>query len=404
LRQKIKEGGGFYHGRPTSTPKPEFEFGLDYDFNKHDVDSLSNVFGKGCWEVADMISSIVHEIDPSAKGMYEGGGRQSRFRRNSYSMSTRFHGHGQQLGWHAMFFAAGKLLRDFPVTDDWYYENDPWGEWLHRYLLTRDDGFWLSDGTDRTPLEVVESLLEKGGEELALTGDRVKLSNLIGLAGGVRKEIVVYGTWHSSDSVRIHVSSALVRPKDARRFIKDLRAEDPMIVWVPSFSESEEDDEYLRGEKKEYTPWIVCPSGETRLDEHDPFGTPTANIRPRISRDFAATLGLRLVERFGRAWQGKSGATVVRAEAWGRKEPDDDSGRERGPHPGLRLSCSTSSLKKLLSKHDKDLLVLVNLQRYKKGYRDNGKYAHTVAVVRLTKSLKSVFAKGCVNRPYVFRY
>ncbi|WP_419587766.1 hypothetical protein, partial [Thiolapillus sp.] len=35
------------------------------------------------------------------------------------------------------------------MTDDWWYESDPWGEWLGRYALTRDDGLWLSDGTDK---------------------------------------------------------------------------------------------------------------------------------------------------------------------------------------------------------------------------------------------------------------
>jgi hypothetical protein len=63
-------------------------------------------------------------------------------------MTTDYQSYGQQLGWHALFFAAGRLLRDHPVTDDWWYEEDPWGEWLDRYLNTRQDGYWLSDGTD----------------------------------------------------------------------------------------------------------------------------------------------------------------------------------------------------------------------------------------------------------------
>jgi hypothetical protein len=206
------------------------------------------------------------------------------------------------------------------------------------------------------------------------------------------------------DNVTVRVSSALVSPKSARRLAKALIAEEPMIVWVPSFTDNEVDDEYVRGEKKEFAPWLVCPSGETKLDEHDPFGSPTANIRPRIARTYASTTGLRAIDRFGREWQNGQGAVAIRAVAWGRKERDDDSGHDSGPYPGLRLSCSKSTLKRILTRHKKDLLILINLQRYQKSSLHDGKYTHTVAVVRLGKSLKPEYHKGSVNRLHVSRY
>ncbi len=69
IKKKIRVGGGFYEGRPASVPKPKFEFYLDYDFHKSDVDSLSCIFGKPCWEVADMMSVIVGKLDPSVSRM-----------------------------------------------------------------------------------------------------------------------------------------------------------------------------------------------------------------------------------------------------------------------------------------------------------------------------------------------
>src|SRR3546814_9467477 len=108
-------------------------------------------------------------------------------------MTTRYHTYGQQLGWHALFMAAGKLLRDAPVTNDWWYDEDPWGEWLSSYLLTRKDGLWLSDGTDRVPMDSVQILLEESKQELALTGDRGKLLGMIGLAPRIGKEFIVEG-------------------------------------------------------------------------------------------------------------------------------------------------------------------------------------------------------------------
>jgi hypothetical protein len=401
LRKKIRTGGDFYHGRPESTPEPEFGFHLDYGFHKHDVDNLSLIFGKPCWEVADMISAIVHQLDPNVSSMYESGGRESRYRRTSHEISTRHQTYGQQLGWHALFMAAGKLLAEFPVTDDWWYENDPWGEWLGRYILTRGDGLWLSDGTDRTPLDTFEVLLAKRKKDLAVTGDPDTLLRLAGLTHRVGKELIVEGRWFSADNIRVHISSALVPPDKAARFARNLTREEPMVVWLPVVPETEDDLEHLiRGEEKEYAPWIVCPSGEARLDEYDPYGVFCANLRPRLARDFAALCSLTSDDPFGRVWQEKRGRPILRAQAWGREGKDS----EEGPHSGLRLFCTSSVLKKILTKYDKELLLLINLQRYEKEYRGDSKWTHTIAVVRISKTLDLEYFKGRINHLHKSRY
>ena len=144
-----------------------------------------------------MMSSIVNAIEPDITSMYETGGRESQYGRTSHVMTDRFHGYGQQLGWHVLFLAAGQLLASFPVADDYdYWYDDPWHEWLGRYLLTRDDGRWLSDGTDRTPLDIQEILLEPMKKGLAVTGDQVKILSLVGISGDrLGKDLVVEGRW-----------------------------------------------------------------------------------------------------------------------------------------------------------------------------------------------------------------
>ena len=85
LKKKLRSNGGFYSGRPKSIPEPAFEFHLDYDFHKMDVDNLSQVFGQPCWKVvSDMMSEIVHRIDPMVESMYGSAGRESRYRHPSY--------------------------------------------------------------------------------------------------------------------------------------------------------------------------------------------------------------------------------------------------------------------------------------------------------------------------------
>ena len=81
LKNITRTGGDFYQGRPASAPEPKRDFRLDYDFHKRDVNYLSRVFDRPCWEVADLVSFIVHEIDPSASNMYTTGGRESPYRR-----------------------------------------------------------------------------------------------------------------------------------------------------------------------------------------------------------------------------------------------------------------------------------------------------------------------------------
>lgn len=183
------------------------------------------------------------------------GGRGSR-RQDSHGITTHFHSYGQLLGWHALFIAAGKLLASHPVIDDWWQGDDPWGEWLNRYVLTRKDGLWLSDGTDRTPDDASVRLLESKKKGLAITGDQKKIMGLAGIdiEKGIGKELIIQGRWYSSDGVEIGLSSDLVPPKKAEQFARKLIREKPILVWLPAFQGDEDDGEYLSSNKKEYSP------------------------------------------------------------------------------------------------------------------------------------------------------
>ena len=396
LKKKISAGGGFYAGRPTSAPKAGAQFHLKYDFHNQDVDNLSQVFGQPCWQVEDMMANRVHDLDPTVTHMYDNGGREQPSRRTYPDMSPFYHSYGEQLGWHALFFAAGKLLRNFPVTDDWLYD-DPWGEWLSEYLLARNDGLWLSDVTDRTPIDAAQFLLEDAKDGLELTGDSSKLKKLIGINHSVGKELVIKGAWHSADNIRVQISSALAPKKKSNQMARSLVREEPMIVWVPSFQYSEDGHDTTHSKKKDYFPWVFHEGGEARLDECDPFGVACATYRPRLSQSCNSELLSSNADGFGRFWETKRGALAVRTEAWGRENRD----LENGPYPGHRLFCSKPALKRLLRKLDKDLLLLVKLQKYESSsYREKSRCTHTVAVVRVDQDLTIDYYKGAVNKVY----
>ena len=401
LTEKTRRGGGFYESRPESAPKPAFEFDLDYDFHKGDVDNLSRVFGKQCWEVADMMSAIVHTIDPASTSMYESAGRGSRYHSASRSMTGYHHSYGQQLGWHALFFAAGELLASHPVTRDWMYRDDPWGEWLASYSLTRTDGLWLSDGTDNAPLDAAEVLLETKADHLEITGNPDKVLGAASLKGQrVRDEVVVEGLWHSPDGIEVHISSALVRPDQATRSARRLSRENPMDVWLPVFDGTEEIRQVSNGPRSPFTPWLVCPSGYALLDKHDPHGVPCANTRTYPAPEYAALCGISCSDPFGRLWHNSRGTASVRVQAWGRETEE----REGASRSGHRTLCRASALRRILTRLDRDLLILIEFQRYEKQLRGSGQFSHTIGIAHIDQLLDVAFVEGRINYPHRSRY
>ncbi len=397
-REQRRTRSDFYSGRRDAPQPLSPRFSFDYDFQKHDVDGLARVFGKSCWDVADMMSRIARHLDPSVSGMYEKGGRQSRNRRDAYAYGSAFQTYGQQLGWHALFIAAGKLLAGSPVTGDLLYpEEDPWGEWFGRYLLSRDDGLWLSDGTDWMPLDAAQELLEQKNKGPAVIGRPDVLQLLAGI-GARNQELVVEGSWYSIDRIRVRISSALVAHERAVSLARKLTREQPMSVWLPVFNGTE--DDFDQRDRRDFTPWIFYPRGETRLDEHDPYGTPDANARPYLASEFREALSLASEDPFHRFWLDQAGTPMLRAEAWGRQ----GNGSEDGSRTGVRLCCKTELLKRLLRTVGQNLLLLIKLERYEAEYRGPTKWTHSVGVCRVTGSLDTEFFQGRVNYLHTSNY
>ena len=240
----------------------------------------------------------------------------------------------------------------------------------------------------------MEFLLETTKKGFELTGDREKILSLAGLGPRVGKELVIDGDWFSADDVEVHISSVLVRSNKAASLARKLTREEPMRVWLPCFHESENASEYSSHDKEGYMPWVVRPRGEARLDEHDPYGAHSANLRPRLARDFITFCSLFKSDPFGCVWKDKNAHVALRAQVWGR----ENKYNEDGPHSGIRLFCATSILQKILAKYDNDLIILIKLQRYEKEtYREKSKFTHTVAVVHVTKTFDVNYFRGYID-------
>jgi hypothetical protein len=376
-----------YRSRPKSMPKPASEFSLDYDFEKYNVHPLAELFGVSGWLVKDAISKWVSSFDPKIQTMYEPGGRQRGDA--SYGMSSGYHTYGQQLGWHALYFAAGELLSKNPVALSRYSdEPNPWPTWLDRQSLTRNDGLWLADGLDLTPLETQINLLEQGTAELTLTGNKKLMMELLGVS--IPSELVVKGHWKSYDNIEVSISSALVESRKADQLARRLAKGEPFHAWLPS----DEGREMATPGKEPYIPWINVPYVEAGLDDQDPLGDVSAVTRPGLSATVTAVTGANSTDSFRRLWVDANKTVVARADAWGRAR-----NYENEASGGLRLKCSRQFLATLLHAHSADLLILLKLQRYEKSFRDTkSRFSNTTYVVRVQKSLKLNHYPGAINR------
>lgn len=387
--------GDFYRARPDDAPESKHKFSFDYDFDKHEVHDLSGVFSIPGWEAKDLVEEIVHSLDPAISTIYDKGGREIRTSQRSVALPSGMHGYGHYLAWHAIYMAAGTLLKTHPVSRDWD-DGDLWREWLESNLLTRSDGLWLSDGMDHAPLDTKQNVMEKGERGLVLTGDRDKLLSIVGIQSGTLADgLVVEGDWKSHDGVNVHVSSALVPTRQAKSRAKELIEEEGFFVWLPTFDYDNQEEHYIN-RKEGFKPWIVTPSRvETELEEYDPLSVIEVERRPHFAPRYAKAFSISSGDSFNRTLRMPRRKLVARTQAWGYRMP-----YEEGGSAGVRLIVKSEFLEKLLSAFGFDLLILIKLHRYDSrgvGY-DRGKFTDTVAVLHVNKDLKLKYLTGAVNQ------
>jgi hypothetical protein len=354
--------------------------------------------------VKDALTAWVRKFDKTVTTMYERGGRYNSRRDSLGGMTARHHGYGQQLGWHGLFLVAGEFLAKSPVASKPYDDDgdgDAWQEWLDSEVLTRKDGLWLADGSDRPPIETQTNLKEKGEGGLVLTGSKEKVLALLRIGGkAIEQDLVVGGQWRSSDGIEVYVTSALVPPKKAGEMAAKLAEEDAFQAWLPSAEGYEDDDEYSRNDKPGCTAWIVRPTTAARLDDTDPLAAHSVVRRLRFRKNVNALESLRPTDVFQRAWVNASGRLVAQSEAWGRNAKYDEDETESGK----RLVCTADFLQTVLAAKKQDLLILVILRRYENGVGSReSQFWHTTAVVHVRQSLGFEFHPGGHNQLHINR-
>lgn len=394
-------GSAVYRSRPKTLSVPTTELHLEYDFDKHDVVSLSKLFDRPRWETAEAIGTWVHEYDKEITHMSDFDGRSGVRHERAYGISREHHSYGEHLCWHGLHGVAGDLLATHPLVRRSYDDSDPWAYWLSQRLLTHSQGLWLADGTDTRPLDTRTNLREAAKSGVVLTGDRNTLLSLLGISTSVGDWLVADGNWDSLDGVKVVIQSALVPSGKSEARAKKLASMDPFQAYLPRLEGNEDEDFESFHRETQAHPWVVISNHDGRLDATDVLGVTAAAQRARLSVDVNASSRLTPTDPFRRDWSDPTGVVLVQSQVWATSTDRHSGSRDCG----TRLLVQTKVVQELLDARASDLLLLLILRRYEaRSGTENSKYWHTTAVVRVTASLEFNFYPGRINALHKSRY
>ncbi|MER9926397.1 hypothetical protein NKJ84_26510 [Mesorhizobium sp. M0048] len=394
-KTRNKGADDFPWKRPKDIPEPEPRFYFDYDFEKQNIDNLARVFGLPKWKINDLCHELVRKWGPGVTSMNDFSGRERPSSQRGYYRPTddAHQSHGTYLAWHALAVVGGQLLLERPITDESYYD-DPWQNWLSEYRVTREDGYWISDGTSRYPLVALNDLRTGTGPEAERDlpiDDKRFLATLAGLGEPLSKNTIVQASWSSPDSVTCSVMSALVAPANAELAALAVATSPSFHMWLPFYETyDEEEPGFRRDGMQPCDPWITHAQKSENLDRYDPFGAPTALSTYRPSASVITNFQLSVTKPWSHAWIDKSRSVAFRYEGWGGWQGEGESENRQDGHA---LYCDRSFLARMLKELDRNLILLVKLQRYheRKRYGDEaseeGKFTYSFMIAVLDKQL-----------------
>lgn len=305
---------------PDEEPSFEDRFGQEYDFRKYVSSDLTTIFGIPGTKVDRELAEIVHGWDEKVSGMYDCPRSHSEdYSRESGSAAVPAKDrYGAYLGWHGVMHLAGKLLASRPIVKGW--QDRPWESFFSDFELTRSDGLWLSDITDRFPLDLPSGIEmpekeDKGSWSIAQK-DRHELADALNwpLKGKVADEMVVSGYIALKEHLNMHVRSVLVLPDRADCVALAVLTESKFFQWLPSEAHHEH---WEYGEGSSVHVWLETVESHSKgIDRNDPYAASSATSRPLPSAWLREKASLEAGDTFGGTWKCKS-KPAFRAEAWG---------------------------------------------------------------------------------------
>ena len=399
VQRRINTFGTMSWNRPKTAKKPKAPFHFDYDFDKHDLSRVGNIFGVPTWKIADKCVSWIRKWDRKIEYMHDFGGRERPSGHSNYTAGAEegFQSYGAYLARHALALTAGRLLLTTPLSVD-RYTFDRWDEWVARYSPTRDDGLWLSDGLGTVPGFALHDLMadESKGHPKPCD-EQVLLRSLAGVSedGRIPQDLMVDGSWSSPDGVRVNVSSALVPPHQAILATRAVVTAPLMDMWLPSLEPGEDDNgDHVRF-GRDVAPveaWITDPHVELQIDDDDPSGVREALQRARPASRIIRSFRLRPEKPWADSWIAPGKRVAFRSRAWGRQVGVGD---RKDSDSGAALFATRPFLTDFMTATDRDLLLLIKLEHFRESERYNpadddpsDRFTHAYSLLLVDRQLR----------------
>lgn len=263
------------------------------------------------------------------------------------------------VSYHALMKAAGELLKTNPPHKDPEDQDDGFVEWLKGHLLTRSDGFWLSDGRDPEPLGLDWADTEGTDHEWRF---RVQRSDFVRCLSSRTDRITLCGNWSTVRGRRaehVTISSRLVSPDAAAALQRALQsAGDPHGVNFP-----DEEDIDDRKDGFRVVQWLNRSTIHRQLDNLDRWSGSVEFEKFDVAKVFDENLLARIISD-GRSWHlenSNARPQVAWSDVWGAAETDENRDSYRGH--GAKLDISAAFLEQLLSATPYKMIVRILIDR-----------------------------------------
>lgn len=302
--------------------------------------------------------------------------RRDKFKHSPHAMShshgglprvERFHTH---LEWHAMWCAAGEMLKSQPLARSEYGDDSLAAEL--NSATTVSSSLWASDLRSPKPLENRFWVLPNHRENWVTEPSSHVVLELLGLSDG-REWCVVSGNydcyWLDLHET-VHVQSCLVSPKTAPALLRALQSS--ASVHAHYLPHAGDDGDGIDMPSFKLKGWLSRADGKSGLDAKDDIaeGISPQMMQPGDVVRKILTLGPSDTFLFG--WERQSTSELVFfSEQWADEIPDRRLREETDfvRSKGERLHCKRHAIEEVLLQEQCDLLIKV--QTYRKQYEEH---------------------------------
>lgn len=364
-----------YGGRPYGKYRSDAGFYFDHDFDKYTLNPVGELFHIDTWRVEEEVAAQVREWNSDIKYMRECPRNLSG---GNWNEGDRFtDGYGAYLAHHAVWVLVGKYFKTHKLAEH-YWRDDPWEDWIADYLPTIDGQAWLADSMDLFPIDQRNIVLKiDEPKEKTKSFERPVIASISGVEQGkpVPNQIYVNGFWKDDNGNDVKISSGLVRPEDSVAVVESLLLTDSFFQWLPD----EGDHSTSGSDAVPVEPWLFTEEIHREgIDASDPYAVKYVARRTRPNDKTIAAMSLERTDDFGRSWTDKNQNLFLRSEAWGLRK---GRGRHETETVGDRLAADTNKLRSFLRSNQRNLIILVKIQRYLETRKYDGKFATKTAAV-----------------------